>query len=106
MLYSNKTRSLLSVVILAGTLGLGAARAWALEGILLEVPQQQDPYCHLKFPAIEERTLGSKHPVLKDSGSGDVIDFYGPCDYDPLGAEEVQKQILDHEMRDSTEFSE
>ena len=24
--------------------------------------------------------------------SGDIIDFYGPCDYDPLGKEAVLRQ--------------
>ncbi len=49
-------------------------------------------YCHLKFPAISEETLGSANPVLKDPGSGDIIDFYGPCDHDPVGYDEVCAQ--------------
>jgi hypothetical protein len=49
-------------------------------------------YCHLKFPAIREDTLYSDHPVLKDPRDGDFIDFYGPCDYDPLGKDAVLQQ--------------
>jgi hypothetical protein len=46
----------------------------------------------LKFPAIQKNTLYSGRPVLKDITEGDIIDFYGPCDYDPLGKEEVMSQ--------------
>ena len=30
--------------------------------------------------------------TLKDPNDGDIIDFYGPCDYDPLGKEEIARQ--------------
>jgi len=46
-------------------------------------------YCHLKFPPIDPGTLGSSKPQLAKSGE---IDFYGPCDHDPLGYDEVCKQ--------------
>jgi hypothetical protein len=42
-------------------------------------------YCHMKFPAMEEDTLSQRRPDLKSRSSGDVIDFYGSCDYDPDG---------------------
>jgi hypothetical protein len=44
-------------------------------------------YCHMKFPAIVEATLSTAQPVLKDVSEGDIIDFYGSCTHDPLGAE-------------------
>src|SRR5262249_36616102 len=62
-------------------------------------------YCHIKFPAIEERTLSWKRPVLKDPSEGDIIDFYGPCDHDPLGNEEVQSQKLDLQRRFEREYA-
>jgi len=49
-------------------------------------------YCHLKFPAIQPNTLGTDHPTLKSKDSGDIVDFYGPCNYDPVGPDEVCKQ--------------
>ena len=49
-------------------------------------------FCHLKFPAIREDTLYSDRPMLKDAGSGDIVDIYAPCDYDPLGKDEVARQ--------------
>src|SRR5262245_43098306 len=52
-------------------------------------------YCHLRFPAIREDTLFSSRPELKDTNDGDLIYLYGPCDYDPLGAEEIRRQRED-----------
>jgi hypothetical protein len=48
----------------------------------------------MKFPAIREETLGGNHPILKDADSEDIIAFYGPCDHDPLGKDEVQAQLM------------
>ena len=51
-------------------------------------------YCHLQFPAIEEWSLAYR-PVLKDASTTDIIDFYGPCNYDPHGREAVIEQRWD-----------
>jgi hypothetical protein len=61
-------------------------------------------YCHLKFPAIREETLSWDRPVLKDLSTGDIIDFYGPCDTDPLGEDRVQQQRLELEHRRDRNF--
>ena len=58
-------------------------------------------YCHLKFPAIESSTLDSKTPKLKPASSGDIVDFYGRCDYDPVGYDEVCRQKAQREKRES-----
>jgi hypothetical protein len=68
--------------------------AWAAEGVIYKAVVSAN-YCHLKFPAIREETLYSRSPVLKDPRDGDVVDFYGRCDYDPLGPEEVRRQKAD-----------
>lgn len=39
-----------------------------------------------------EGTLGSRHPQLRDAQSGDIIDFYGPCDENPTGKDQVIEQ--------------
>ena len=54
-------------------------------------------YCHLRFPAIEPSTLNSKTPKLKPASTGDIVDFYGPCDYDPLGYDELCRQRMQQE---------
>ncbi len=53
-------------------------------------------YCHLKVPAIEPHTLAGTTPTLKSADSGDIVDFYGPCDHDPVGYEEVCRQRMLH----------
>jgi hypothetical protein len=75
-------------------LGLPSLSVWGAEGIIYKAAVSAN-YCHLKFPAIREETLYTKSPVLKDSRDGDIVDFYGPCDHDPLGQEEVRRQKAD-----------
>jgi hypothetical protein len=41
--------------------------------------------------------------MLKEAGSGDIIDFYGSCDHDPLGIDEVQSQKLHLQHRRTRE---
>ena len=66
--------------------------AWTAEGIISKVPDSSGTFCNLKFPAIREGTLSAHRPVLKDPSENDIVDFYGACDHDPLGKEEVQRQ--------------
>jgi hypothetical protein len=86
-------------LIVAASLAMGAAQARAQDGIISKTPEAQGDYCHLKFPAIVSSTLGTDHPQLKDPQSGDIIDYYGSCDHDPLGRDEVEKQELDQLVR-------
>ena len=81
-------KSLLSVLMLLGLSMPPLAEAQSAE----RKKDESAAYCHLKFPAIREDTLYSDRPVLKDPRDGDIIDFYGPCDYDPLGKEAVLRQ--------------
>jgi hypothetical protein len=67
----------------------------AAEGIVSKAPDPSGQYCHLRFPAIKRETIGSNRPVLKDPSEGDIIDFYGPCDYDPLGQDAIARQKND-----------
>ena len=70
---------------------LYSASSWAADGVISKATLSEN-YCHLKFPAIQEETLYWDRPVLKDSTDGDIIDFYGPCNYDPLGKSEIERQ--------------
>ena len=92
------TTALLAGLLLAGTLGATRA-AIAANGVIYKQELTLGSYCHLKFPAIRGRTLAGDHPVLKDPSEGDIIDFYGPCDEDPLGADQIHEQKLDHYHR-------
>jgi hypothetical protein len=83
--------SLLAVTVFFGAFG-AINTAMGAGGIISKQELTPGSYCHLKFPAIREDTLGTKHPVLEDPKSGDIIDFYGPCDEDPVGKHQVEEQ--------------
>jgi hypothetical protein len=76
----------------------------AAETVISKLPDRSGSFCHLKFPAIRDDTLFSEQPVLKDPSEGDIIDFYGPCNYDPLGRESILRQRFDHRLRKRKEY--
>ena len=88
-----KSVSLLSNLLLSSTL------FWAVPAVADEmisiVPTETTDYCHLKFPAMREDTLSWQQPLL-DPQAGNIVDFYGPCDYNPVGSDEirVQRRVL------------
>jgi len=84
-----------AILGLTGSLWLDIAQLWGAEGVISKGPVSGSNYCHLKFPAIREDTLFSSRPQLKDPTDGDMVDFYGPCDYDPLGKSEIARQRAD-----------
>ena len=86
--------SLLAAVLLVGALG-AINTVMAADGIIDKQELTPGSYCHLKFPAIREDILGSDHPALEDPNSGDIIDFYGPCDENPVGKHQVEEQKLE-----------
>jgi len=88
-----KTEYLLAVLFSVTVSACSAAPASrAEEAVIAKVADPSGTYCHLKFPAIKKETLYWDRPVLTDPSEGDIIDFYGPCDYDPLGKDEVLRQ--------------
>ena len=86
-------KTILSIVFLLGTMGPSVSSADAAASVVSKDAFTEGSYCHIKFPAIREQTLGTAQPVLKEADSGDIIDFYGPCSHDPLGKDEIQSQI-------------
>jgi len=86
---------LTAAFVTTGFLWLDIAQLWGAEGVISRVPGSGSNYCRLRFPAIREDTLFSSRPQLKDPSDGDIIDFYGPCDYDPLGKSEIARQRAD-----------
>jgi hypothetical protein len=74
---------------------LNCASLVAAQGIIFKNADSSGQYCHLKFPAITRESLSTDRPVLKDPSEGDIIDFYGPCDHDPLGKAEIDRQKAD-----------
>jgi hypothetical protein len=88
--------SFLAALLLASTLG-ALNNAIAEDDILSKDQFAGTSYCHEKFPAIRQSTLGDDQPQL--SSKGDVVDFYGPCNENPLGKDQIQTQILEQQHR-------
>lgn len=84
--------SLLAALLLVGSFGVSSNTLAAAPGVISNAAFTPGSYCHLTFPAIREDTLSWDCPVLKDPSSGDIIDFYGSCDHDPLGKDEIASQ--------------
>ena len=84
-----------SAMALVGSL---AASVFAAGGVLVRQEATSD-YCHMKFPAIQARTLATNHPQLKSSSTGDVIDYYGACDESPTGRDQVTAQRQEEQFR-------
>jgi hypothetical protein len=95
--------SLFAGLLLIGTMGSMTTAmaqdnpAKAADGVIEKEPLNTTSYCHLKFPAINPDTLGTNHPALESANSGDIIDFYGPCDENPLGKDQQTEQKLNQE---------
>jgi len=81
-----------ATALVISLLGLDQLPAQAqAEGILFKAQLSGTNTCHLKFPAIRGETLWNR-PILKGPNQGDIIDFYGPCNYDPTGNAAVRAQ--------------
>jgi hypothetical protein len=91
-------RPVFAALLWIGTLG-GYRAAFAADGIILKQEVTPGSYCHLKFPAIRDDTLAGHHPVLKVPNEGNLIDFYGPCDEDPVGRDQVHQQRIENQHR-------
>ena len=98
----NNIKSLMSVVFLTGALGVSVASAEA-EALISKDVLANGSYCHTKFESIREDTLASSQPVLKDAD--DIVDFFGACNHDPLGKEEIQSQKIEMQHRFQNEYN-
>src|SRR4030095_7845025 len=88
--------SFLAALLFTGALG-AFNNAVAQDGILSKDEFAGTGYCHMKFPAIARHTLGNDQPEL--SSKDDVIDFYGPCDENPLGQDQIKtKKFADSRL--------
>ena len=85
-----KSISLLTNLLTSSTLFWGVPTVDGRE-VNLSIPAETTSYCHIKFPPISEDSLFSGNPVLNES-AGNSIDFYGSCDRDPLGRDEIRAQ--------------
>jgi hypothetical protein len=86
--------SFLAGLLLIGSLGAVNSAIAEEDGVLLKQEYTPGSYCHEKFPAIRPSTLDTDNPTLKSSDTGDVIDYYGPCDEAPVGQDQIRTQRM------------
>jgi hypothetical protein len=86
----NRTTSLLSQLFLFSLLLWGVAAAEAEEPVVKETASWSF-YCHMQSPEMRTDTLSWDHPVLGTT-AGNIVDFYGPCDRDPVGPDAVKAE--------------
>lgn len=90
-----KSISLVCNLLLSSTLFWGVPLAYAeelnSEEEISSVPLETSGYCHMKYPVMREDSLSWAHPVFNNDGDRPV-DFYGPCDHDPFGADEIKTE--------------
>src|SRR5437667_9826088 len=105
----NNMKLVVSVLFLGAAIGLSGTSARAdmmtsasARGVISQDVLTDGSYCHTKFEAIREDTLASSRPVLKDSD--DFVDFYGPCNHDPLGKDEVQAHTTEAQHRFANDY--
>ena len=100
----NIGESFLAALVLIGSWGASSnalaadSKAPGAEGILLKEEYVPDSYCHQKLSAIRESSLAGDHP---DLSAEEKIDFYGPCNQDPVGKDQLTKQRLENSERKS-----
>ena len=92
------------VEFFTGVFLLCGSLVWAGDAVISRVPDPSGSFCHLRFPAIREDTLFSDQPMFKDASEGDIIDAYGPCNFDPLGRDSILRQRRDHQIRMRREY--
>lgn len=101
---SNVARVSLTALLFIGAWGVSSralgedSKTPGPQGILLKEEYTVGGYCHEKMPTIREGSLAADHPVLSAEES---IDYYGPCNQDPLGKDQLNARRLENSDRRS-----
>jgi hypothetical protein len=74
------------------------------DGVISKQEFTPGSYCHEKFRAMQPSTLDTDNPTLKNSASGNVVDYYGSCDESPVGQDQIQEQKLEAQHRWANDY--
>ena len=74
---------------LAGLFAVAGSAAASDMGIVYKQAAEEASYCHIKYMAMTPQSLQSGVPEFNPS---DVIDMYGPCNFDPQSPDEIRRQ--------------
>jgi hypothetical protein len=91
--------SVFAGLLFLSSLGAVNSAIAADDGIISQQEFAPGSYCHEKFPAMRPGTLYSDHPSLQSSDTGDIVDYYGPCNESPVGQDQIREQKMDREDR-------
>src|SRR5947207_13357472 len=93
--------SFLAALIFTGAMG-SMTTAMSADGVLSKDELATGSYCHEKFTPMTTQSLDNEDPTLTQSGN--IIDFYGPCDESPVGADQIQEQKLEAQHRFANDY--
>ena len=91
------TRSFLGAVLFTSVTGGAMSNAIAQDGVLSKDELTTGNDCHQKFTPMTTQSLDGENPTLTNSGN--IIDYYGPCDESPVGEDQIQEQKLEAQHR-------
>ena len=57
--------------------------------VMKQAAASDESYCHIKYMAFTDQSLRSGNLEFNPS---DIVDMYGPCNFDPQSQDEVRKQ--------------
>ena len=95
----------IAIPFLTALLLVGGFVANGSADVLSKTEAAPGNYCHLRFHAITTESLATNHPLAMGPASGDIIDFYGPCDESPVGQHQIAVQKRDFTHRLQSEYS-
>ena len=93
--------SFLAALLFTGALG-SINTAMSADGVVSKDELTADSYCHEKFTPMTTQSLDSDDPTLTQSGN--IIDFYGPCNENPVGEDQIQAQKLEAQHRFANDY--
>jgi hypothetical protein len=90
-MFSKNLKSIALAAVLSAGLTAGANHAVASDAgiVYKQAASEEGNYCHIKYMALTQESLQSGVPEFNPS---DIVDMYGPCNFDPQSPEEVRKQ--------------
>jgi hypothetical protein len=91
--------SVFAGLLFLSSLGAVNSAIAADDGIISQQEFAPGSYCHEKFPAMLPGTLYRDRPSLQSSDTGDIVDYYGPCNESPVGQDQIREQKMDREDR-------
>ena len=91
-MFNRTVKSLTGSALLATALVSGSVPVLASDAAIVykQATTEDATYCHIKYMAMTPQSLQSGVPEFNPS---EIIDMYGPCNFDPQSPEERRRQV-------------